>query len=88
MPRAKRVRLNRPTTCPWCGQDMNIPADYIDWETVWFEKICKQKTKELERDLTNDEVNYIKNEIVGDPCDDCCCGACGSRKDYPGQCHC
>ena len=23
-----------------------------------------------------------------DPCDDCCCGACGSRKCYPGQCHC
>jgi len=23
-----------------------------------------------------------------DPCDDCCCGACGSRKAYPGQCHC
>ena len=21
-------------------------------------------------------------------CDDCCCGGCGSRKAYPGQCHC
>lgn len=22
------------------------------------------------------------------PCDDCCCGSCGSRKSYPGQEHC
>lgn len=25
---------------------------------------------------------------AGDPCDDCCCGACGSRKNYPGEAHC
>ena len=69
---------------------MNIPADYIDWETVWFEKICKEKTKELERDLTDDEVNDIKNEIVGDPCDECCCARAWAwvRKDYPCLCHC
>ena len=25
---------------------------------------------------------------ASDPCDDCCCGGCGARKDYPGQQHC
>ena len=88
MPRSKRVRIPRPTTCPWCGQDMSIPSDYIDWEVVWFEKICNEKKQEVGRDLTDAEMDEIKSGIIGDPCDDCCCGGCGSRKDYPGQCHC
>lgn len=39
-------------------------------------------------------LDWGEDESVGilfgsrDPCDDCCCGACGSRKEYQGQSHC
>jgi predicted nucleic acid-binding Zn ribbon protein len=36
------------------------------------------------------DASHIDWETIGfsNPCDDCCCGGCGSRKDYPGQEHC
>tara|TARA_Y100000748_G_C15401782_1_gene451806 strand:+ start:330 stop:533 length:204 start_codon:yes stop_codon:yes gene_type:complete len=67
---------------------MDIPADYIDWEEIWYNNICAKEEKKLGRKLTEEEYTNIKEELVGDPCDDCCCGGCGTRKNYPGEAHC
>jgi hypothetical protein len=91
MPKAKRARLSKPkcpSHCPWCGQDMSIPACCIDWETVWFEIYEKKEKEKFGRKLNEEEIEKLRFDLNGDPCDDCCCGGCGARKDYPGQCHC
>ena len=42
----------------------------------------------LRRQLTSREHEEVMSSAKGDPCDNCCCGACGSRKKYPGQTRC
>ena len=80
MPKKKRSNI-----CPSCLQPMNIPACHIDWEEVWFNIICEKEEKKKGRSLTEEECEEIKEELVGDPCDVCCCGGCGARKNYPGE---
>lgn len=83
MPPKKRKRAPLPPTeCHWCGQDMSLPADYIDWEEVWRDRAIRQQEAELGRSLTDKEREEV--DSGSDPCDDCCCGGCGSRKPAPG----
>ena len=58
-----------------------------------FRRLCEQHTHcpSCGVDMKVDASHIDWEEVRGypsDPCDDCCCGACGSRKSYPGQCHC
>lgn len=70
---------NEYKDCPSCGVDMKMDASHID-----FAKVRRDACEPCDLyDSDGDEI-----EFSSDPCDDCCCGACGSRKAYPGQCHC
>ena len=88
MPKRKRKvshQVSHPQKCPWCDQNMKLMACHIDWEQVWFEKNVNEAKVRKGRELTTKEIQEIKESTGSDPCDDCCCGACGSRKLYPGQ---
>lgn len=78
-------KRQRDTVCKFCGVDMNLMACEIDWERVWYEKRLQYKEITLERKLTEEEREDLKDECGSDPCDDCCCGSCGSRKSYSGK---
>ena len=73
-----------PPDCGTCGQPMNVPADHIDFQKVWAASLWADREVALGRALTEDERVAIYDDAPFDPCDDCCCGACGSRKRYMG----
>ena len=91
MPRAKRARAKKrarspsPDACGWCGQDMALTVCAIDWGAVWKEGAVARAEYTCGRLLTDAERDAVV--AASDPCDDCCCGACGQRK-RPGRACC
>ena len=65
---------------------MGIDASHIDWDQVWLDRAVAREKWRLQREhLTEEEMQRVKDSTGCDPCDDCCCGACGRRKTYPGD---
>ena len=63
---------------------MRDMACCIDWHAVYVSQRVKEHMVEAGRIPTYEELQRIDEESGSDPCDDCCCGACGSRKSQPG----
>jgi len=85
MPKSnKRVREVVPTHCHSCGQSMDEMACCIDWHAVYVSRRVLEHMVESGRIPTTAELEAIDATSGSDPCDDCCCGACGSRKRAPG----
>lgn len=57
----------------------------IDWHAVYVSKLFKEHMILKEQLLIFEELENMDKELESDPCDDCCCGACGSRKMEPGS---
>ena len=72
------------THCPSCGESMHQMACCIDWHAVYVSRMFKAHMILKGRLPTQEELVYMDEEAGDDPCDDCCCGACGSRKAAPG----
>jgi len=60
-----------------------------------LKRLCEEYTHcpscGVSMSLSGDDIDW--EEVRGDPrltdpCDSCCCGACGQRKRYPGEAHC
>ena len=64
---------------------MNIDASHIDWKEVWLQQALAKKEARLGRAITTEEHTEVAATTGSDPCDDCCCGGCGSRKVRPGE---
>lgn len=64
---------------------MRIDASRIDWGQVWLKQAVAAREATLGRALTTQETTDVAAATGCDPCDDCCCGACGSRKVRPGE---
>ena len=80
--------LKRPSHCPSCGESMETMACSIDFHAIYVCQLVRsymEKHGEIPDQKTLEHFDAISGS---DPCDDCCCGACGSRKEYPGQAHC
>lgn len=76
----------RPSHCHWCGQKMSLDPGSIDWCAVYVAKKLQQFLEENNHTLpTQEQLEEVYHSTGGDPCDDCCCGACGRRKERPGQ---
>lgn len=80
----KRKRDVVYTHCKWCGQSMDEMACCIDWHAVYVSKLVKEHMIETGRIPTHEELVKMDETSGSDPCDDCCCGACGSRMAQPG----
>ena len=71
------------THCPTCGVDMKIDASHIDWEEVRgypsdpCDDWCATAT-------TLSPPALVDRAL----CLHSCCGGCGGRKNFPGECHC
>jgi len=74
--------------CTSCGQPMEDDATHIDWHAVYVSNLVKEHMIRHGRIPTHEELTVMDNESGSDPCDDCCCGGCGSRKEEPGTVHC
>ncbi len=83
-PKRKRVTATVYTHCTSCGQRMDTMACCIDWHAVYVSQMVKNHMVEKGCIPTHDELERMDVESGSDPCDDCCCGACGSRKVQPG----
>ena len=55
----------------------------VDWHAVYVAQRVRAFMEEKGRIPTHDEMVEIDEGTGGDQCDDCCCGACGSRKARP-----
>ena len=81
----KRVRETVTYThCSSCDERMDQLACHIDWHAVWVSKLFKRHMIDTGRIPTQEEIERMDEDAGDDPCDDCCCGACGSRKMAPG----
>jgi hypothetical protein len=81
MPARRRKRKRAPSpeaSCRWCGQSYDQTVCAVDWGEVWKEFAVARKEANLGRPLTDAERDAVGHG--SDPCDDCCCGACGQRK--------
>ncbi len=88
MAKNKRKRSQsppRPSHCHWCGQKMSLSVCEIPWHAVYVSELFKDFVAEEERMPTKEELQEMDESVGSAPCDDCCCGACGSRKERPGQ---
>jgi hypothetical protein len=74
-PKRKRV-----THCTTCGESLELSVCAIDWHAVWVALRVKEHMTETGRIPTHKELMDMDEGTGSDPCDDCCCGACGSRK--------
>ena len=83
--RKRRLRDDQHAACLSCGQPMSTDASHIDWFEVWVAKNLEAKAATLGRELTSEEADEVREDTVGDPCDDCCCGGCGGRKARMGE---
>lgn len=83
-------KRSRPTfwVCPDCREPGNVPADHIDFHAVYVSLLVRQFMQDKGRIPNDQELAEMDESSGSDPCDTCCCGACGSRKEYAGQCHC
>ena len=64
---------------------MHVMADYINWHAVYVCHRVREYMETNDKIPTHEELVAIDNSTGSDPCDDCCCGACGSRKSEPGE---
>ena len=71
------------THCPTCGEAMDTMACGINWHAAYVAQRVKEHMIETGRIPTAEELEEIAESTGSDPCDDCCCGACGSRKAQP-----
>lgn len=91
MPSKKRARTNNNqcVVCPTCEQDMSVMADHLDFWAIRVSKGVRTFLETKTRLPSTEELEAIAEAWgASDPCDDCVCGACGTRKDTPGECHC
>ena len=71
------------------GECMSLSACSIDWAKVHLRNALDLAMALKDgAPLTEDEILRIEARTGECPCDDCCCGACGARKAYPGACCC
>ncbi len=84
----KRKREVVYTHCTTCGQALDELACSIDWHAVYVSNLVKEHMVRTGRIPTYVELQRMDDESGSDPCDDCCCGACGSRKTVPGTACC
>ena len=80
----KRVSAIVYTHCTTCEQPLDKMACCIDWHAVYVSRRVKEHMIETGSIPTHEELMLMDGESGSDPCDDCCCGACGSRKVQPG----
>lgn len=81
----KRKRTVVVTThCTCCGQSMDEMVCCINWHAVYVSQRVKEHMIETGLIPNQEELECIHRECGSDPCDDCCCGACGRRKTQPG----
>jgi hypothetical protein len=64
---------------------MSQMADEIDWHAVYVSRLFKKFMVEKGRLPSQEELETMDATSGSDPCDDCCCGGCGSRKQAPGE---
>ena len=69
--------------CTSCGVDMDDMACCIEWHAVYVSNCVKQHMIRTGRLPTHEELIRMDRESGSDPCGDCCCGSCGSRKAQP-----
>lgn len=87
MPKRKTTNREKESgirVCPDCMQDTRIQACHIDFHAVWVSLEVHKFMQACGRIPTNEELKKMDEEFSTDPCDTCCCGACGSRKN-PGD---
>jgi len=75
-----------PENCPTCGVSMSLDFDTACSQQyeIWI-KENKAKLLQLPKfsehwKMLNEVINKAEEMEHVDPCDDCCCGGCGSRK--------
>lgn len=83
-PKRKRETVTTYTHCTSCDERMDQMACCIDWHAVYVSKLFKEHMISTGRIPTQEELVRMDEESGSDPCDDCCCGGCGSRKTAPG----
>ena len=66
--------------CTSCGEALNKTTCSIDWHAVYVAKRVKEHMTETGSIPTREELERMDQEVGSCPCDDCCCGSCGSRK--------
>ena len=89
MPKRKKAAFVQwPSHCSSCGVSMQTMACSIDFHAVYVAQLVRAHIEERGEIPDNDTLKRYDESVGSDPCDDCCCGACGSRKAYPGQAHC
>lgn len=75
----------RPSHCFRCGQDMSLNMCSIPWRAVWLSELFKDFVAEEEGMPTQEELQKMDESVTSNPCETCCCYACGSRKARPGD---
>jgi len=80
----KRKREVVYTHCTNCGQPMHTQPCGIDWHAVYVAMRVQDHMTETGRIPSQEELENMDAGAGSDPCDDCCCEACGSRKERPG----
>lgn len=90
MPKRRRgtPTPTRPSHCTSCGEPMAKLACSIDFHAVYVGKLVREFMERHGRIPDEAELQEMDDAVGSDPCDDCCCGGCGARKEYPGQAHC
>ena len=82
--RKRPTSPHRPSHCHSCNQKMSLTACEIPWHAVYVSQLFKDFVAEEDRMPTKEELEEMDDKVGSDPCDDCCCGGCGSRKAAPG----
>ncbi len=89
MAKNKRKRSQsppRPSHCFACDQKMSLDMSEIDWTAVFVAKKFQEFLEEWGHVMpTQEQLEEMYHSSQGDPCETCCCYACGSRKYRPGQ---
>lgn len=84
MPAKRKTTVVAESHCTTCGEPMDQMACCIDWHAVYVSQRFKEHMTNEGRLPTTEELEKMDAASGSDPCDDCCCGACGSRKSRPG----
>ena len=75
----------RPSHCFSCNQKMELSMCSIPWHAVYVSALFKDFVAEEDRMPTKEELEEMDESVGSDPCETCCCYACGSRKARPGD---
>ena len=76
----------RPSHCFECDQKMSLQMCEIDWGAVFAAKKFREHLEESCHELpTREQLEEMYGSAQADPCETCCCYACGSRKARPGD---